>query len=282
MLSTAVLSTTAAEVGEVVVDAAPKRLGKDYVRTAGSAGRVLAGLGWHVDMTGVTVVGPRPSVPAGTGVEVMSWDPTSHIADIASDELVTPGTVLTDTRFGTLVVGDVDQTFGDSGVRASARCSSTAPAPAAGGQLIAALSAIGREASGSAHLRAYRYRVVAQAGDGRLVLQAVKRTAGVPDILPIEMAPGVPGVTAKLAPGSTVLVEFTEGDPSQPAVRGFESGPVPLEVAISAIRVAVGAGTLPTLLAAPAFLAWLSEVGTAAGVGAPPVAGATSTKLFAE
>jgi hypothetical protein len=52
-------------------------------------------------------------------------------------------------------------------------------------------------------------------------LQAVRQAAGLPDALPATQIPGIAGAWAKLANGAEVLVEFIEGDPSQPIVTGF-------------------------------------------------------------
>jgi hypothetical protein len=68
-----------------------------------------------------------------------------------------------------------------------------------------------------------RYRVVSIAVDGRLNLQIVRKTAGFPDALPISLWPGVPGGKGAPALGSTVLVQFADGDPSLPVVTHFAS-----------------------------------------------------------
>jgi len=66
----------------------------------------------------------------------------------------------------------------------------------------------------------YRYQVFRQT-DEKLELQAIKLKPGLPDIIPVEMFPGVSGAFATVNPGSTVLVMFADGDPSQPVVVGF-------------------------------------------------------------
>lgn len=68
-----------------------------------------------------------------------------------------------------------------------------------------------------------RYRVVQIGADKRLHLQIIKRASGFPDALPIAIWPGVPGGAGEPKLGSTVLVQFIEGDPSLPIVTHFAS-----------------------------------------------------------
>jgi hypothetical protein len=66
-----------------------------------------------------------------------------------------------------------------------------------------------------------KYRVVRMSAD-RVELQIVNRALGLPDILPISQWPGAAGVWAQLQPGALVLVQFIDGDPSQPIVTHYE------------------------------------------------------------
>lgn len=254
LLSTAVLATTAAEVGERLVELLPFMMEKSYARAAGPASRVLAGLSWHVDHAGITRVGERIPTPAPPDVTLLDYDAHEGVADLATTTtLVTPGMIVTDPRVGTLKIRDVEQTFGDGGARAKAWCLPVTAVPAPdglpGGRLIATMSAIAREAVGAVYLQDHRYRVVAQGPDGRVTLQAVERGAPVPSLKLTELAPGVPGTTMKLAPGSIVRVRFAEGEPTRAAVVGFESGPAPLEINFDALITKAG-GTEPLALAA--------------------------------
>jgi hypothetical protein len=70
-------------------------------------------------------------------------------------------------------------------------------------------------------LAKYRYRVVKMAGD-RVDLQAVSKDLGLPDMLPVQIWPGLAGASANLTPGAIVLVEFIEGNPTMPIVSHFE------------------------------------------------------------
>lgn len=234
VLNTAVIAATAAEVGEVAVVATPLPLGVDWTRMAGPAHRVFKGLPWYVDFLGVTQVGPRVPTPAPPDVEVLEWNGLWQTAKIASDTLVVPGMVLTDVRFGSVTVRDVEQTFtAAGGARATVWCGKPATS-----RLAAALTTIAQEATAIVYARSYKYRVVLQGPDGRLTLQAVTPTLGVPDQLPISVWYGLPGAKGKPALGSLCVLEFNEGDPSQPMVRAFDTA-TPLELDFEA-SVAIG------------------------------------------
>lgn len=297
VLSTAIFSVTAASVGEVVVDAIPKRLGTDFVRSQGPASRVLAGVDWYVNEAGITIVGPRLPIPFNPlDVDILEWEPAQKLATLASDELVMPGTVLLDLRFGTATVRDVEQTFGPEGARVKAWCDTSdlpitlpgTPPEVAGTRLVRALGALGREVTGVNHLRRYRYTVVLQTPDNKLTLQSLDIAIPVPLILQqIEVWPGVAGVKLKIAPGTECTVAFVNGDPAQPMVVGFGPTTLPqIEIALNALRVAIGAGLLPVVVGSPAFLTWVAAVTTAINTLAPGSAVAplplVSTKLFTD
>lgn len=282
VLSTEVLTVTAASVGEKVLQAVPEMLGKHYSRTDGAASRVLSGLDWYVDtLTGVTIVGPRLPIPVRPDtVEVLDWDPLEQRATIATDDVLHPGSLLLDTRFGTAQVRDVEQVFNASGGRATAHCRKESL------DIADMIASAAREAIRPEYLSAHTYRVVIQSGDGRLALQNVKLLGSLPDMLPISLCFGVPGVDAKLAPLAEVLVEFADGDPAKPIVTKFVSGPPPLEVSIMALRIAMGLGTMPVVVGSPAFLQWVTSITAAVNTLAPgsavlPVP-AVSTNLFAD
>lgn len=270
VLLSAVLQATAAEVLEVVVAPIPKVLGVDFVRSAGPASRVLSGFEWHVDPSGVTMVGPRAPIPAGPNIEILNWDPEQKIADLACTELVLPGTVLTDPRFGVAVVCDVEQTFtAESGARAKAWCQLADEAAAAaadalvkpvglgGLKLVRMIAGLAKEAVGLPYLRRHEYRVVLVGPDGRLVLQAVDLFGDMPLFLPlVEVWPGIAGASCKPLPGSIVTVVFTAGDPSMPKVVDFDpSNPPALETKLDAVRIALGTLALEPVAKAPSTVA---------------------------
>lgn len=289
VLNTIVIAATAAEVEEIAAPAIPpKRLGIDYFRLAGPASDVLEGLPWYVTPQGVTVVGPRTPLPPSPNLEIISWDPATSRAEIASDELVLPGTVLADVRFGTAQIRDVEQTWDEDGARAVAWCKTGVPSveleggPLAGGPLANAIRGLARDPS--APFRAgYRYRVLQQLPDGRFILQVEDRDLGIPSSIAISLFPAVPGMTVKVTPGAIVRLSFLDGDRTKPVVDAFEESALPvLEVTIGTLRFAVGEGLFPALLLTPDLITWLGSVGTTTAVGPPPLAAATAKKLFGE
>jgi len=283
VLSTAVLTATAAEVGEQLVELVPRLLGVDYVRSAGPASRVLAGLDWYVNELGITIVGPRVPLPAPPSIEVLSWDPKEQRAELAADELVRPGMILTDTRFGIATVRDVEQTFDASGSRATAWCSTKAAS-----RTSAVLRSIIHETVRPVYLRPHAYRVISTGVDGRLFLQAVSLTGGElpPALLAVSVWPGLGGLKCKPLPGTECLVEFVDGDPARPVVVAFDAKFPPLEVTIDALRVAFGLGTLPVVVGSPAFLTWVTQITAAVNALAPGSATLpvplVSTKTFTD
>lgn len=236
--SSAVVTATAAEIGETVVDDAPVLLGTHFVRAAGAASKVFLQRDWYVDAMGTTQIAPRPSAASPSDLDVLTWDPSMRVAELATDSIVWPGMVLTDARFGSAVVRSVEQSFGGGRGRALAWCGQ-----ALSSRLSAALGSAANHSVGVTHLRMYRYRVVAQNSDGRLLLQTVRPGGVVPDALPIEVWPGMAGLSADVTPGTEVLLGFVEGDPAQPVVLAFQAeAPVTLTLdATSAIELGKGA-----------------------------------------
>jgi hypothetical protein len=256
VLPAAVIIATAAEALEPppAVTLPPVPLGVDYERTSGAASRVLAGLDWYVTLAGVTTVGaPRPQLPANPlDVDVLTYDPFQRRAEIATDTILMPGTILAgDPRFDTLTIRDVEQTFTpDGGARASAWCGDDAKP-----RLATLLAGMVAELGGTANLKPYHYRVVAQnPADGRLTLQAVVASAGAPDSIAISPWYGVPGVKATVLPGTEVAVKFLNGDPAKPVVDSFKpaiiSAPSPVA---RATAVASLVSALETFAAAMAL-----------------------------
>jgi hypothetical protein len=84
----------------------------------------------------------------------------------------------------------------------------------------------------------WRYRVVSMGADGRVNVQAVAKSSGVPDLLTIEQWPGVAGAHAELTNGAIVAVEFLEGRRDLPAITGFAGKQ---SAAFVATRLSLGA-----------------------------------------
>ena len=94
-----------------------------------------------------------------------------------------------------------------------------------------------------------RFRVLKMnTGDHRVELQAVTKALGLPDVLPVSVSPGMAGLEAKLTPGTIVVVQFVDGDPSLPIITHFasadDSGFLPVELFLDAtLKVQVGQDT---------------------------------------
>jgi hypothetical protein len=235
ILSTRVYAGTAQGVGETANVLAPTSLGPDFVRAAGPASRVLEGETWWVDFAGVTQIGARPTPTADPSLTLITWDPTIQSGELTCDTAVLPGTVITDARIpgGSVTVRDVEQHFDAQGSRVTVWC-----AQAGTTQLMNDLRAMVVEFSGRKFLQTHLYRIVSQNDDGRLQLQAVHKTAGIPDTLPIAPWTGLSGAKVKYGSGSLgslVRLAFLEGDPGQPIVDSYQPGITPRETTVDAI-----------------------------------------------
>jgi hypothetical protein len=276
VLTTAVLSATAAEVQEAVIDALPSVVGTHYARAEGPASSVLDGLEWHVDAAGITMVGPRVPLPAGPGIEVLDWDARDRVAELSSTDLVMPGTMLADTRLGGVAtVRDVEQTFVPSGARARVSCVLGAPTAtgAAGMKLARALSIFTRESVGAVYLAPHRYRVISQAAD-RVNLQRVARTPnGPPTFLrSVPVWSGVAATKVQFAPTTIVVVMFLDGDRSLPVVLGADPS-------TPATSIGVGSPAAAPLALATTVVAAFNVVAANAGLTSATMAAALAPIL---
>lgn len=250
----AVFLALSAETQEPVTVLADEILGAHYTRRSGIASQHLEGREWWVDFTGVTHVGPRhPSAPPA-GLEVLSFDPTTQTVLAGVDAISPPGfPIVTVQESAPLTVRAVEYDIGESTARATLQ--------------VGAAPAFDRLADGLRRLvgdrgafrASYEYRVVSSsAGLVELAREpAPQDPARLPSMVKIPMMPGVPGVDATLAPGTRVLVSFTDGNPSRPQVTSFqgasESGYKPLSLLLDALAgVDVGEpGAQPVALAGP-------------------------------
>lgn len=225
----------AAEVGETLGNFAPSAptLGIDFVRREQAASRTIAQVTgasavWWVDYAGITHVGQRPAnTPDPSGFQLLSYDVINRIAEFTADDLdsLSVGSLIIDERIesGPLTVRDLMlRVSGDEPLRITAWCNALAAEPS---RLAGLLQTIVRQLAEQRLVGCYRYRVVSVgAADKRLTLQAVRRAAGLPDIQLVSQWPGLPGLSASLTPGSEVLVQFVEGDPTQPVATAY-AGP---------------------------------------------------------
>jgi hypothetical protein len=273
-----IAADAAREVGETLGQFVPavERVGNDYVRRAALASSVLeqacgAGVAWWIDYAGVTHAGPRPSSPAAMAdYEVLAFDPRTRVVTLAVDDpgAIVIGSVLSERLDAPQTVRDLELYLDGAALRVTAWCGGSEGQQ---GRLGALLTAIARRATDAPLHSKYRYRVVSMAVDGRVNLQAVRKGAGLPDVQPIAMWPGVAGAHAELTPGAEVLVEFIEGDRTMPIVTHFAgkggAGFVPVSLAFCGSTQAAarqgdlvqsgGVGTIVTLQ-------------PVTGVGAPP------------
>lgn len=222
-----IATDAAREVGETLGSFLPaaERVGYDYVRRSALASSVLefviGAVPWWVGYDGVTNVGPRPATAlASSAYQVLEFEPHTRVATLAVDDpaAVGIGSILTDRLDVPQTVRDLELHVGSDGLRVTAWCGGSTAEPA---RLPGLLRAIAERATDAPLYGKYRYRVVSMAVDGRVELQAVSKAAGVPDLRPISMWPGVAGVHAQLTPGAEVLVEFIEGSRAMPIVTHF-------------------------------------------------------------
>ncbi|HKO90591.1 MAG TPA: hypothetical protein VJU61_05540 [Polyangiaceae bacterium] len=212
-----------------------ERVGVDYVRQAGPAGRALddarGGAAWWVDYDGVTHVGPRPEVSlVDSDYEMLAFDAREETATLAVHDpsILRIGSVLTKGLDGPHVIRYFELFVSETEQRVRAWCGG----PAAGyGHIAGVLRSIIQHVAQERLFGTYRYRVIRMAGE-RVELQAVSTAAGLPDLLPISPWPGIAGAHAVLTPGAEVLVGFIEGSRAQPYVAGFAGADKPGFVAV--------------------------------------------------
>jgi hypothetical protein len=220
-----VAQDAATAAGEKLGGFAPEkeRVGIDYVREAGPAARVLEDVigsaSWWVDYAGLTQVGTRPtSTPSESAYEVIGYDPRSKVVSLRVDDLaaVGVGSVLTKTLDAPQTVRDLEVILDGDQLELRAWCGASAAQDRLAGLI---RSLVERFTDGALH-GVYRYRVIKMALD-RIELQAVRKGAGLPDLIPVSAWPGLAGARVQPAPGAEVLVQFVEGDRTMPVVTGF-------------------------------------------------------------
>ena len=230
-----VLSLTASQIGETIGDPSTDQLGADFARSLGPASRIFGDRTWYVDDAGITQVKDRPAAVVPVAADLIDFNGIRYCAQIASADIIRPGMAITDSKFGDLVIREVEQTFDDEGARAVAWCDRAGSTTKKKSILFEAIAAAAREGLRTPFLSSYRYRIVSQNADGRLILQIYAPTSGMPDQVAISPWPGFQGLSGELTPGALVLVEFIEGNPSLPVVRSFASGqPIALALKASA------------------------------------------------
>ncbi len=268
------VSTTAAEVGEVAVVLTPKTVGIDFARSSKEpASQVFAdaGVDWWVGLDGVTRVGTRVPLPAPLSLVVLDWDPQAGTVSFTCDVLVEPGAIILDPRFGSRIVREVDAVVDGGSVTGTLWLGEAAPDAGTVSELVDGLAALSRRATRATYGRLYEYRVIAMAGD-RVALQALAEKAdGVPDLIPTSVWAGISGYRATLAPGSRVLVGFIGGNPRKPYVAAYEppeaDGWRPLVLEFDALTEIVLGGVTASGVATQTTMATLlTELATLCGL----------------
>lgn len=246
------VADAASEAGEPAPASVPtSTLGPHFNRRAAPASFLLNHLApraWFARPDGVVTFGARPAL-AAPALPLVDRNPAARAVTLALTETAAgllPGAA---TEYGT--AADVEIELGADGLRARLYA---APNASRRAQAFARLLAAHDPA---ARFRGvHEYRVVTQSGE-RLNLQPVRSRAALPDLARVPVRAGVPGVKAKHAPGSQVLVAFLDGDPSRPAVVGFDAPDQP--------------GWMPTLL----------EIGAAPTLGVARVTDPVQAGAFA-
>lgn len=205
--------------GPSVAAALAKRIGNHYTRGNGLVCVELAAaagtFGWHVSDAGQVELGARSAPPP------LSTDPTiTRRSDSAlvrecavSESLIGFGPGMT---VDGLVVSDVVITVADG--RTSVLCYG---APATAPRRLAALAKIFDMLDPLRRYRAtYECRLLAQVGD-RCTVQPSRSSYGLPIMQRVPIRTEA-FVKRTLTPGANLLVTFIGGDPTSPAVTGFD------------------------------------------------------------
>lgn len=212
-----VVSDLAAEVGEQVEAVPQSVLGPHYARRHERASLVLHELfpsSWRVDLDGVTRFGARPSAAYQSDATVTRVDKAARIVEFRATEV---GSLVPGLTFEGRPAVDLEYEVTPEALTVRAYLG-----PSGLSRRLAAYAAIFRALFPRVpYLGKYEFRVVAQSGM-TLALQPVRASTGLHDLDGVPMRPGMAGLSAEVTPGSLVLVEFIEGDPSRPVVTGFD------------------------------------------------------------
>lgn len=224
-----VLEDAAREAGESVEGLPSTRLGPHFARLQGPASQalhMLAPRAWRVDFDGVTRFGLRPiSEYAGSATRTRRA-PGSSVLELATEDLagLVPGVTVDGSKPATDVEYVLDEQRLTARIYAGPRTNRLDDAQR---RIFEAMFPSMRYAG------KYEFRVVTQEGE-RVNLQPVRTATGLSDLRLVPIRPGMAGLKAKVTPGSLVLVEFVDMDPSRPVVTNHDAadspGWMPLEL----------------------------------------------------
>jgi hypothetical protein len=203
------------------------RVGAHYTREAGSASRTIEdaarGATWWVDYSGITHVGTRPAISAPGEYTLLNYDPKLNTAVLSVDSVdaVTIGSAIVDAQRlpAPITVREMEISISPSSLRLKIWCGVKGES-----QLTQTMRAFVNRLTDQRIRGPLRYRVVHQAGV-YVDLQWVKKSTSLtqaPDMLRVQMAPGVAGAHATLTNGCIVYVDFVDGDRDDPIITGFE------------------------------------------------------------
>jgi hypothetical protein len=240
-----VIGDAAQAVGETVSLTTTDTTGPSFTRNEGRASLVLESIApqaWYVGEDGVTRLGRRSATTL-----------TAAVPRVSQVDLARGCVTLAPTSLAALVPGitvdgieavDVIHDITPEGVR------TTIYGARGAGQSrrLDAWRKLFEQLDPDRDFRAvWEYRVVTQSGE-RLNLQAVRRSAGMPDLELVRVRPGLAGARSDVALASRVLVAFVNAERGRPEVIAFEdadgAGFTPLLTEIDAstfVKLADGA-----------------------------------------
>lgn len=216
-----VLDDAARESGETLGTYTDRRIGPAFVRQRGAGVLVLDQLepdGWYVDEAGVTQIGARPAAAYSLPFVVVDSMPATPGVVVSAESLVglVPGAVLT-VDGATIEAATVRHELTPDGLRSHVW--------GTGGGLDRMAGAMGRiidaRTAWAWYLGAYEYLVAAVVG-GFLDLRPARAAAHLPKLANVPMGTGTPGASGEPVAGSSVVVQFLDGDPTRPRVVGYE------------------------------------------------------------
>lgn len=278
-----IVDDAAREIGETVGTFSPgaEGVGVDYVRDSGLASRVISdaigGAVWWVGFDGKTNVGERPAFDVAAELyTVLDSDAAHKIATLSVEDLtsVAIGSTISEGLDEPIVVREMELLADADSIRVLVWGGTTD----GHGRAESLLRGIVNAARGDELFGRYRYRVV-QMSENRVELQAYSRGRH-PDVLPVTMQPGAPGVHGEPAASSIVLVEFLEGSRNLPVVSGFAGKDEPghaagrLTFSVSIELLLGGDGATEGVTLGTSHKSWADghRHGVVGSVGQPPVA----------
>jgi hypothetical protein len=216
-----------------------QRLGADYLRNAGPAARTIEdaarGVPWWVGYDGVTHVAARTEAePSADAYSTISYDPKRNSLQLQIEDLqaVGIGSRITKDLTSPLVIASFELEVTPERMRMHAWVGQ-----GRGASALRALRALVERTTDKRITWPCRYRVVDRVGD-RVDLQIVKKGTGAPDALSVPLWPGIAGAHIISAKGAEVIVQFVDGDRSDPIVTGFagrgSNGAIPKRLVLGA------------------------------------------------